>query len=164
MCENILRNAREWSRLLRGQTQADAPRVYSNREEKKISRAGPCRSSTRPRVPSFRNAGSDMHLRACQGQSRPGLLILNSATFAETTKATATLLSNGSRAGHHADAGLNLPRRQPRTLLNSGTSNPPLDGIVPRSPMDTSSLTARSPSADDREIFKGVALASKSWI
>lgn len=30
------------------------------------------------------NARPDMHLRACQGQSHPGLLILNSATFSSS--------------------------------------------------------------------------------
>jgi len=84
--------------------------VFKSRGEK-ISRAGPSRSPTRSRVPSSRNAWSDMHLRACQGQSRPGLLILNSATFAETTKATATVLSIGSRPGPHTDASFNLPHR-----------------------------------------------------
>jgi len=68
--------------------------------------------AVRAAPPSSRNARSDMHLRACQGQSRPGLLILNSATFAETTEAVAPLLSIGWRPGRPAGSGLNLPRRR----------------------------------------------------
>ncbi|KAL2725120.1 hypothetical protein V1478_007793, partial [Vespula squamosa] len=78
-------------------------------------------------MPSFRNAGSDMHLRACQGQSRPGLLILNSATFATTT---AVLLSIEPCSTYHEFRGLNLLRVE-RTLLNSGTSNPGVKGLFP---------------------------------
>ncbi|KAF7407236.1 hypothetical protein V1477_005558 [Vespula maculifrons] len=78
-------------------------------------------------MPSFRNAGSDMHLRACQGQSRPGLLILNSATFATTT---AVLLSIEPCRTYHEFRGLNLLWVE-RTLLNSGTSNPGVKGLFP---------------------------------
>lgn len=54
----------------------DSP-VFKFESEKCLAFA---RRTSRPRL---RNARPDMHLRACQGQRLPGLLILNSATFPE---------------------------------------------------------------------------------
>lgn len=87
---------REWRCPPRGQTlrrrglRVCIQTAGENRaRQEKVSRAGSSlpRKRRARRTPSpfffLCNAGSDMHLRACQGQSRPGLLILNSATFAD---------------------------------------------------------------------------------